>query len=77
MINSTGVTFTVGEQETGTPYIQMWVDEKVLGMPNEPAVLEVKPGSSMQEVEAIKNYLNANIVSFSLYPSGLSSSANK
>ncbi|MEE4341423.1 hypothetical protein V2J66_07340 [Pseudomonas alliivorans] len=77
MINSTGVKFTVGEQETGTPYIQMWVDGKVLGMPNEPAVLEVKPGSSMQEVEAIKNYLNSNIVSFSLYPAGLGGSAKK
>lgn len=70
MINSTGVTFTVGEQEGGTPNIQMWVDALVEGMPNHPAVFEVTPGSSMEEVEAIKDFLNANIATFSLYPSG-------
>lgn len=68
MINSTEVKFTVGEQETGTPYIQMWVDGSVRGMPNDPAVFEVKPGSSMEEVEAIVAYLNKNLVSLSLFP---------
>lgn len=69
MINSSGVKFTVGEQETGTPYIQMWVDSSVRGMPDDPAVFEVKPGTSMSEVEAIASFLNKNLVSLSLYPS--------
>lgn len=68
MINSTDLKFTVGEQETGTPYIQMWVNPTVLGMPRDPAVFQVKPGSSLDEVEAIATFLNEHLVSLSLFP---------
>ena len=73
MINSSELKFTVGEQESGTPYIQMWVDGSVRGMPNDPAVFEVTPGSTMEEVQAIADYLNKNLVSLSLFPQGPSS----
>ncbi|WP_117182388.1 hypothetical protein [Pseudomonas amygdali] len=66
MSKKTGITFKVGEQDSGTPYIQMWFDDVVPGLPDNPPVFEVKAGSSMQEVEAIAAYLNQTLTSFRL-----------
>lgn len=68
MSQKTRVKFTIGEPGEGQPHLQMWFLDSIPGVPDNPPVFELPPGTDMEKAEEIAKYLNKTLVSFRLFP---------
>lgn len=68
MSHKTRVTFTIGEPENGQPYLQMEFLDSIPGLPNNPPVFDLPPGTDMSKAKEIAFYLNENLVAFRPFP---------
>ena len=69
MSYQTRVTFTTGEPENGPPYLQMEFLDAIPGLPVDPPVFDLPPGTDMKKAEEIAAYLNKNLAAFRPFPS--------
>jgi hypothetical protein len=69
MSYKTRITFTIAEPDGGQPYLQMEFLDSIPGLPNDPPVFDLPPGTDMQRAEEIAAFLNSNLIAFRPFPS--------
>ncbi|KQM46418.1 hypothetical protein ASE80_16820 [Pseudomonas sp. Leaf15] len=67
MSQKTRIKFTIGELDPVQPNLQMWFQDSVDGLPDNPPVFELPPGTSMEQAEEIAKFLNKTLISFRLF----------